>query len=79
MVCPGDEIQREISVVNSKEKKTVRPFLLPKASHIKHQIEKKDSLLVPWKNCGVLLGRLLDGHAAGFNPQTKQMKPTCTA
>ena len=40
-------------VVNSEEKKeTVRPILLPKASHIKHQIEKKNKTkqLVPWKS-----------------------------
>jgi len=65
--------------VNSEKKKTttVRPFLLPKASHIKHQIE---TTTTKKQYCGrVLLGRLLDGRTAGFNPQTQQMRPTCTA
>ena len=50
---------------------TVRPIFLPKASHIKHQIEKKEQKkkqLVPWKSTA---GKVTDGHAAGFHPQTQ--------
>ena len=58
-------------VVNSEKKKkeTVRPILLPQASHIKHQIEKtKAKQLVPWKSTA---GKVTDGHTAGFHPQTQ--------
>ena len=59
-------------VVNSEKKKkeTVRPILLPKASHIKHQIEKKSKQNNEYRG-RVLLGKLLNGHTAGFHPQTQ--------
>ena len=59
-------------VVNSEKKKkeTVRPIFLPKASHIKRQIEKKPKQNNEYRG-RVLLGKLLNGHTAGFHPQTQ--------
>ena len=77
MTHSGTLYEKEVGaglVVESEKKKTEWPILLPKASHIKHQIKKQTNKQTK-QNISyrgrVLLETLLNGHVAGFHPQTQ--------